>query len=84
MQYRALAVIAVVGIVAVTVLLLTWMNRRATERRNAVARASHDLHEARSAITRIEGELMLQIEAQHYDPNPLLDIVKTYRKDVTP
>jgi hypothetical protein len=76
---RALVPVAVVAILAVTFLIVWLTNRRRETRRSVIRRLNRELFVARSAITRIEGEVEAQWTADYADIPALRGLLREYR-----
>lgn len=80
----ALALVGVVGIIAVTILLLVWTDRRRTARRELLSQTAGERNIARAAIARFRFELSVQTAAQVFDPQAFQTILDDYDKEIRP
>ena len=81
---RAFALVAVVAIIALTVLLLVWTDHRRTARREVLHQALDGHNIARAAIARFRFELSVQAAAQSFHPEAFQAILDDYDKESRP
>ena len=80
----ALVALGIVAIIAVTVLLLVWTERRRATRRERLNQALDGHNIARAAIARFRFELSVQTAAQSFHPEAFQAILDDYDKETRP
>lgn len=75
---KLLALLVALGLILLAVVLVVWIDRRATARRTRLAELASKWHLAVSTLSAIDAEIVVQAQAGVADLLPLRNILNEY------